>query len=279
MPLTPHNTPAALIPVLSNKQIVPGIFLMAFEAPRLAAEAQPGQFLMLSIPPTHDPLLPRPFAVFNVAGQRVEVLYRRVGKGTRLLSGMRTGDLLRVLGPLGNGFALPDPSVTSIVVAGGIGIASVHFLLVHLLARQSAPTTLLYGVRSHEEIVSLRSLDKKGLLIRVATEDGQQGVKGTVLDLLSTTLPQTQNLPTASIESFVCGPLAMLRAVAARMKGLGMRAQFSMESRMACGYGVCQGCVIPFKGDHDPKQIKYRKVCTQGPVFPAEEICWEAIRE
>jgi dihydroorotate dehydrogenase electron transfer subunit len=279
LPLTPRNAHAALIPVLSNREIVPGIFRMAFEAPRLAAGAKPGQFVMLSIPPTHDPLLPRPFAVFNVDGQRVEILYRRVGKGTGLLSGMRTGDLLRVLGPLGNGFALPDPSVTSIVLAGGIGFASVHFLLLKLLKRQTAPTTLLYGVRSHEEIIPMESLDKKGLLIRVATEDGQQGVKGTVIDLLSTTLPRTENLPTATIESFACGPLAMLRAVAGRMKGLGMRSQFSMESRMACGYGVCQGCVIPFKGDDDPKQIKYRKVCTEGPVFAAEEICWDAIQE
>ena len=192
---------------------------------------------------------------------------------------MRTGDLLRVLGPLGNGFTLPDSSVTSIVVAGGIGIASVHFLLVHLLGRQTAPTTLLYGVRSHREIVSLHSLEQKGLLIRVATEDGQRGVKGTVIDLLSTTLPRTEDFSTTTVESFVCGPPAMLRAVAGRMKGLGMRAQFSMESRMACGYGVCQGCVIPFKGDEDPRQIKYRKVCTEGPVFAAEEIYWDGIRE
>ena len=279
MPLTPQNTHTALIPILSNREIVPGIFRMAFVAPGLAAEAQPGQFVMLSIPPTHDPLLPRPFAVFNVEGQCVEILYRRVGKGTGLLSGMRSGDLLRVLGPLGNGFALPDPSVTSIVVAGGIGFASVHFLLLHLLGRQTAPTTLLYGARSHEEIVPLDSLDKEGLLIRIATEDGKRGVEGTVLDLLSTTLRGAENLPTAAMESFVCGPMAMLRAVAEKMKGLGMRSQFSMESRMACGYGVCQGCVIPFKGDDDPQQIKYRKVCTQGPVFASEEICWEAIEE
>ena len=279
MPLTPHNTHTALIPVLSNREVVPDIFRMAFEAPRLAAEARPGQFVMLSVPPAHDPLLPRPFAVFHVEGQRVEILYRKVGKGTALLSGMRTGDLLRVLGPLGNGFTLPDPSTTSIVLAGGIGFASIHFLLMKLLKRQTAPTTLLYGARSHEEILPIESLDPKGLLVRIATEDGQQGVKGTVIDLLSMTLPRAENLDTATFELFVCGPPAMLRAVAGRIEGLGMKAQFSMESRMACGYGVCQGCVIPFKGEGDPKKIKYRKVCTEGPVFAAEEICWEAIQD
>jgi len=277
--VTPQNAHTALLPVLSNREVVPEIFLMTFDAPRLAAEAHPGQFVMLSFPPANDPLLPRPFAVFNVEGKRVEILYRRVGKGTGLLSGMKTGDLLRVLGPLGNGFALPDPSVTSIVLAGGIGLASVHFLLVHLLKRQTAPTILLYGVRSHEELLPLESLDKEGLVIRIATEDGQQGVKGTVIDLLATTLDGTGNTPTGAIESFVCGPPAMLRAVAGKMRGRGIRAQFSMESRMACGYGVCQGCVIPFKGEEDPKQIRYRKVCTEGPVFAAEEICWEAMQE
>jgi dihydroorotate dehydrogenase electron transfer subunit len=279
LPLTPRDTHTALIPILSNREVLPDIFLMAFEAPRIAAEARPGQFVMLSIPATHDPLLPRPFAVFNVEGQRVEILFRRVGKGTGFLAGMRAGDLLRVLGPLGNGFALPDPAVKSIVIAGGIGIASVHFLLVRLLKQQTAPTTLLYGTRSHREIVPLESLQKKGLLVRVATEDGRQGVKGMVTDLLPATLPQEKDLSTAPIESFVCGPLAMLRAVAGRVKVLGMKAQFSMESRMACGYGVCQGCVLPFKGDEDPRQVKYRKVCTEGPVFAAEDICWEAVRE
>jgi len=277
--LIPHKAPTALIPVLSNREIVPGIFLMAFEAPRLAAEAKPGQFVMLSIPPTHDPLLPRPLAVFNVDGQCVEVLYRRVGKGTGLLSGMRTGDLLRVLGPLGNGFDLPDPSVTCILLAGGIGFASLHFLLVNLLKRQTAPTTLLYGARSHRDLIPIESLDKRGLLIHVATEDGQKGVKGTAIDLLSTTLPGKGRLPATTIESFVCGPLAMLRAVALRLKGLGMRAQFSMESRMACGYGVCQGCVIPCKGEEDSKRVRYRKVCTEGPVFPGEEIFWDGIKD
>jgi dihydroorotate dehydrogenase electron transfer subunit len=252
---------------------------MVFEAPRLAAEAQPGQFVMLSVPATHDPLLPRPFAVFKVQGQGVEILYRRVGKGTGLLSGMKPGDLLRVLGPLGNGFALPASSVSSIVVAGGIGIASVHFLLLDLLKRRTAPTTLLYGARSREEIVPLESLEKEGLLIRIATEDGRRGVQGTVMELLPSALPRQEDLASAAVASFACGPLGMLRALAARMEGFGMRAQFSMESRMACGYGVCQGCVLPFKGEQDPKQIEYRKVCTEGPVFDAEEICWEALQE
>jgi dihydroorotate dehydrogenase electron transfer subunit len=276
LPLTAREPRAVRTSLLANSEIVPGIFLASFEAPDLAAEALPGQFVMLSIPELKDPLLPRPFAVFDVKERIVEVLYRTVGKGTGLLSRMRKGDGLRVFGPLGNGFALPDPAVKAVAVAGGIGFASLHFLLVRLLARQQAATTLLYGVRSPEDLVPLESLERKRLAVRVATEDGRQGVKGRVTRLLS---DPEELLPPARAELFVCGPLPMLRAVAERTKGLGVKGQYALESRMACGYGVCQGCVFPFRARDVPGEVRYRKVCTEGPVFDSEEICWEAVRE
>ncbi len=268
------NRRAALTAIVSNREIVPGTFLMAFEEPRLAAEVRPGQFLMLSIPAAHDPLLPRPFAVFNREGPRVEILYRRVGKGTGRLAGLKRGDSLRALGPLGNGFPLPAPSVASLVVAGGVGIASVHLLLLHLLKHQSVPTTLLYGARSHQEIIPLESLEAQGLRIHIATEDGLRGVKGTVAALLSTTPALWEDGAAASTEAFVCGPMAMLRAVVARLNRPGIRTHVSLESRMACGYGVCQGCAMPFKDKENPERVRYRKVCTDGPVFTADEIPW-----
>jgi dihydroorotate dehydrogenase electron transfer subunit len=183
-----------------------------------------------------------------------------------------------VLGPLGKGFTPPDRSVEALILAGGIGIASVHFLLVHLMRGEGTPPTVLYGVRSPEELVPLDHLEKRGLLLHIATEDGKKGVKGTVSDLLSTALEQGKGLPRTGTEAFVCGPLPMLKALASRLTTLGIKSQFSLESRMACGYGVCQGCVIPFKDEKEPENILYRKVCTDGPVFPAEDICWKAIR-
>jgi dihydroorotate dehydrogenase electron transfer subunit len=274
--VTPQGPRLTVTLLLANSEIVPGVFLASFEAAGLAAEARPGQFVMLSIPELKDPLLPRPFAVFDVREGRVEILYRRVGKGTGLLSRMRKGDGVRVLGPLGNGFSLPDPAVRAVAVAGGIGLASLHFLLVRLLARQETVTTLLYGVRSAQELIPLDSLERKGLAVRVATEDGRQGVKGRVTRLLS---DQRELLSAEGAELFVCGPLAMLRAVAEETKGPGVRGQYALESRMACGYGVCQGCVFPFRDRDVPGKVRYGKVCSEGPVFPGEEICWEAVRE
>lgn len=277
MPLTPHAAYNTLLPVVSNREIVPEIFLLTLEEPRLAAAARPGQFLMLSMPELGDPLLPRPLAVFNVEGFGLQVLYRRVGKGTGLLAQARPGEVLRVLGPLGNGFALPGPSVRALVLAGGIGIASVHFLLARLLRRGSAPTILLYGVRSAEEIIPLGPLEKDGLIVRIAAEDGRRGLKGKVTDLLPEALDPDDAGSTSATEAFVCGPVPMLKAVALRLAALGIESHFSLEARMACGYGVCQGCVLPFRDPDDPKAVRYQKVCTEGPVFPARDVCWEAV--
>jgi dihydroorotate dehydrogenase electron transfer subunit len=173
---------------------------------------------------------------------------------------------------------MPAGSVTALVVTGGIGIASVHFLLAHLLKKPSAPAILLYGVRSADEIIPLEGLERKGLLIRMATEDGKRGLKGTVVDLLSNTLGGAGAPEKKSTEAFVCGPPGMLRAAAGTLAAFGIKGHFSLESRMACGYGVCQGCVVPVRDEAAPDGIRYRKVCTDGPVFPAERICWEDIR-
>ena len=279
MPLTDRPAFRVSLPVLWNREIVPEIFLLALEEPRLATQSRPGQFLMMSIAKLDEPLLPRPFAVFNVDGPRLEILYRRVGRGTALLAQMRAGEVLNVLGPLGNGFSLPEPSVAALVLAGGIGVASVHFLLVHLLRRGgTGHTILLYGCRTGKEHIPLETLETRGLLIRRAAEDGKRGLKGKVTDLLPKFLDEGIVPSTTETEAFVCGPLPMLKAAAGQLGQFRIRAQFSLEARMACGYGVCQGCVIPFRDESDPAGLRYRKVCTDGPVFAAGDVFWEAMR-
>ncbi len=279
MSLTDQPAFRASLPVLRNREIVPEIFLLALEEPRIAAQSRPGQFLMVSLAELDEPLLPRPFAVFNVEGPRLEILYRRVGRGTALLARMRAGEVLNVLGPLGNGFSLPEPSVAALVLAGGIGIASVHFLLLHLLRRGgTGHTILLYGCRTREEHIPLGTLESRGLLIRRAAEDGKRGLKGKVTELLPKFRDEGIVPSTTETEAFVCGPLPMLKAAAGQLEQFRIPAQFSLEARMACGYGVCQGCVIPVGDGGDPAGLRYRKVCTEGPVFPAADVFWEAMR-
>ena len=276
MSLTAGTWPVVSPSVLSNRQLRSGISLLAFEEPRLAERSRPGHFLMVTLPGLHDPLLPRPFAVYNVEGSRVEILYKKVGKGTGLLSSLRPGDPLQVLGPLGNGFRMPEPPVLCLLLAGGIGIASLHFLAKQGL-RRGLPTVLLYGARSGEEIVPLDGLESMGLDLRLATEDGARGFQGRVTDLFQRFLKDVQGLSPLHTAAFVCGPPAMLRQVAGILQANGMDGQFSLEARMACGYGVCQGCVARTLNPGEPHGWQYRKVCTEGPVFGLNEIDWQAI--
>ncbi|MEW6440930.1 MAG: dihydroorotate dehydrogenase electron transfer subunit [bacterium] len=275
MPLTSARRSVLDLSVLSNQQVFPGTFLLTFEGGPLSESVRPGQFVMLSLPGRLDPLLPRPYAVYDVEGSRAQVLYKRVGKGTRLLSLLRPGDPFRILGPLGNGFLLPEPAAPCLILAGGMGFASVH-LLARRARAAGCRTRLLYGARTGQEIPPLAALESRGVDVRVATEDGKVGFHGRVTDLLRRTLEAPgEPLPSATL-AFVCGPPSMLRQAAGMLEEAGIEGQFSLEARMACGYGVCQGCVTRAKRTGESQQAAYRKVCAEGPVFRTDEIDWEA---
>lgn len=259
----------------NHRKVAQETFLLAFDAPSLADAVKPGQFLMVSFPQHVDPLLPRPFAVFDVNQGCVEILYKRVGKGTHLLSHLKAGDRIQVLGPLGSGFTLSTSLAPSLVMAGGIGIASVHLLL-HGLLKRGFSTTLLYGAGSREELIPLETLKNQNIDIHLATEDGGEGLTGNVCELFLHILDQDRDLADTLAGAYVCGPPAMLKSAAGLIASRGIKAQFSLESRMACGYGVCQGCVIQARDDTMNENIRYRKVCTDGPVFDPTDVDWDA---
>lgn len=276
MSLTHGTGTAQRVRVLSNMRLLPSTWLLTFEEPHLASQAAPGQFLMLLLPGLRDPLLPRPFAVWDVEGSRVEVLYRVVGKGTGLLAGLRAGEALQVLGPLGKGFRLPQPHVSCLFVAGGVGIASL-FWAAKGCAGAGNPTTLLYGGRDREEILPLDSLEAMGVRVRIATEDGSLGHRGLVTDLLKDHLTGSGNEGRGLEQAFVCGPPGMLSRAAGLLLGARIDGQVSLEARMACGYGVCQGCVARTADPRAEGGWRYRKVCTDGPVFGISEVDWDAL--
>ncbi len=264
------------LPVISNKEVIPGCFLISFENTTLAGNIKPGQFFMLSFPSLQDPLLPRPFACFKKEGDRFEILYQRTGKGTRLLSQVRTGEVLRILGPLGNGFPFPSLAKSPLLIAGGIGIASLNLLMSFLEEKEFA-STLLYGARSASDLIPQEYLSKQGISIHTATEDGTGGFRGTVSDLFSNLSQQVPDFAVTHKEAFVCGPLPMLKHMAQQLSAAGIKGYFSLEARMACGFGVCQGCVIPGERHALQDGTDYMKVCRQGPVFSGEDIKWELL--
>ena len=248
--------------VRSNDQLVEGIFRLTLNAPRIAAGARPGQFVMVSCATGLDPLLRRPFSIHQVgADGQVQLLFKVTGRGTTLLARARTGDRLSLVGPLGRGFSLTPGRVC--LVGGGMGIAPLLFLASRLReqAAEQAPTVLL-GARSARELLPLLDgFAALGCEVRAATDDGSLGHHGPVADLLPGRLDQAERVAT-------CGPFAMMAAVAALCRGSNTPCQVSLETHMACGLGACLGCTV-----HGADGA-YRHVCKHGPVMAAEEVAW-----
>jgi len=244
------------VPITSHISVGRRAFLLRIGASQVAREAAPGQFLMFRVGPTYDPLLRRPFSVCRVVGEEVEVMYRVVGRGTALLSERRPGEELKVLGPLGRGFR--PPHGPPLLVAGGMGVAPLIFWAQRLRELGYGPTVLL-GAASAGELLGEGILREVGAEVRVATEDGSLGFRGTVVELLERELEPSHFV-------YACGPSGMLRRVVALVEAKGLPCQISVEEVMACGVGACMGCAVRARAGG------YLLACKDGPVFDGEEV-------
>lgn len=249
--------------VIRQKKLAAGYFLLELEAPEVAEKALPGQFVRLSAWPGNDPLLPRPFSVHEVEGARISVLYQVRGRGTRILSALRRGDEVKVDGPLGRPFPVPDAGPVW-VIAGGIGVAPFLFYLETLKAR-GVPRRLFYGARSRGDLLRISRLSRLSPLI-VTTEDGSAGRRGLVTEALSEAL--TRERPAMIL---ACGPPAMLSAVGRIAGEAGIPTWLSLEAVMACGRGLCLGCAVPRRDGG------YLKVCVEGPAVGLREVDLDAL--
>jgi len=242
--------------------------LFRLETPNIAAEARPGQFLMVRVSDTLDPLLRRPISLHAREAGALEIFFKIAGRGTVLLAQKKEGDTLDVLGPLGRGFDLESDfqGRTAFLVGGGRGIAPLFFLSRELQAG-GAKVKVLYGGKSERDLPVRERFLRDGLDIACATDDGSFGHAGFVTGLLEAEIGRA--VPDAL---FVCGPDLMMRAAAKIARVRGIPAQISLESVMGCGFGACWGCVKRIaRGDGG----RWRKICEDGPVFRADEILWD----
>jgi dihydroorotate dehydrogenase electron transfer subunit len=242
---------------------------------------RPGQFAMLSAGAQQaarrtDPFLPRPMAVYRAetAGgwSDVEILYKRVGRGTALLAEALPGQRVAIVGPLGKAFPPPRSGERVIIVAGGTGIASVYELAARLAG--SHPVEVLFGARTASDLMAVEDFEALEVPLRVATEDGSAGVRGVVTDLLESALEvptQGVDLPGSGRRVYVCGPTAMMRRCAEIASRCEAPCVAALESTMACGFGVCLGCATPLK------KGGYALTCRDGPAFDAASIDWERL--
>ncbi len=263
-----------------NVQLADRTYRIRIEQPEIAKAIRPGQFLMLRIPGTTDPLLGRPFALYDTvldaAGTPVglDVVYLVVGKMTTHLMGIKPGEPLDVWGPLGNGFpAFPGADHVT-CVAGGIGQTPFLAYARELLgtrgyAGQPAKkhvnkVSLYYGVRSASLAAGVGDFQQAGCDVRLASDDGSLGTKGFVTQRLTADRPAGP---------FVgCGPEPMLKALAKLAAEWGAVCHVSLETPMACGFGACFSCVTPVICDGGKD---YKRVCVEGPVFDAATLAWD----
>jgi len=249
-----------ICPVQSVEQAARNIYVLTFISERIAGSVRAGQFVNVRPDDRSVPLLRRPFSIYAVEGNRVQLIFHVVGRGTALLSGKREGDTIDVLGPLGQPFNLDDgPFETAALIAGGLGVAPLPLAARRLRARGTRVVTLL-GARTASVLVDRHFPDAY-----LATDDGSRGFRGNVVDLAERTLSQ---FSPGRMKIFSCGPIPMLRALQAYALRAAIPCDASLEGVMGCGFGICQGCPVELVNS----SRKYALMCKDGPVFDMASI-------
>ncbi|GIX06373.1 MAG: dihydroorotate dehydrogenase B (NAD(+)), electron transfer subunit [Candidatus Poribacteria bacterium] len=253
--------------ILEKRFLAPRHVWMRLECDWDPARVQPGQFLHLWLPELRDPLLRRPYTIYRIRPGEVEILFQVVGKGSGLLAEREPGERVHLLGPLGRGFALPEPGTRALIVGGGVGMASL-FLLIQRLREQEFEVEVFIGARSRDYLLCRDEAAESGALVWLATEDGSEGFAGLVTELVAQRLER--NPPERAV-LYGCGPTPMMEALAKVGAAHRLPTYVALENRMGCALGVCLGCVVPIRREGTSR---YERVCTEGPVFEAAQVCW-----
>jgi dihydroorotate dehydrogenase electron transfer subunit len=276
----------AKVRIVENVPIAKQTYRLRFDCQEIATRIVPGQFVMIRLADGDDPLLARPFALYDtvlgVSGKPVglDIVYLVLGKMTTRLAGLLPGTELDVWGPLGNGFSSQE-SGHLVMVAGGIGQTPFPALAQEAFGRRSygdpprsvaavQRVTLCYGARSSDYLADIDRFEHLGVDVRVSTDDGTAGHKGLVTDLVKDVLSEKK--ADEQIRIVCCGPEPMMESVAAIAAQADISCQVSLETPMACGIGICFSCVTRVRdatGEWD-----YKRTCVDGPVFEASQIEW-----
>lgn len=248
------------VPIVSNRSAGEDAFIIRLKSEYFANEASPGQFFHVRVSDGLDPLLRRPLSLHRRCADSgcVDLFYKLKGAGTRLLAQRQEGEILDVIGPLGNGF--PQPNGRLYLVGGGMGVAPFPAIVDGLDPAADRPLALL-GARTASALLCVEELESLGVEVRTATDDGSAGFNGNVSDLVRTLDPPDT--------IFCCGPAGMTRAVVLYSLEKQIDCWASVEEHMACGIGMCRACAVRLTdetGEH------YGRVCTDGPVFNAAQL-------
>lgn len=274
-PMPPVDIDAA---ILSNTRLSDAYCVVALAAPAIAERARPGQFVMVKTSRGTDPLLRRPFSIFEILRDAhglpvgISILNKQIGVGTRLVFEAAPGSHLACLGPLGTPFEPVDPPAEAWLIAGGVGLAPFVTLAEALRARGTR-TRLFYGARTGAELYYVDHFEAQKIEVVPATEDGSRGAKGYVTAPLRAALDSLS--PATPLRLYVCGPTAMMRSVAQVAASHGRECDVSLEQVMGCGLGGCYSCVVLARDVSGTPH--FVRSCIEGPVFDAARVVWDAM--
>lgn len=245
------------VSITENIMLSDGIYSMWLEDKEIADDAVPGQFVSL-YSSDGSRLLPRPISICEIDKNlgRIRLVYRIAGEGTAEFSKLTGGDTIEVMGPLGNGFTAEGTK--ALIIGGGIGIPP----MLELSKNLSGKKTIVLGYR---DITFMNKEFEAYGNVYLSTEDGSAGTRGNVLDAIR------ENHLEADI-IYACGPTPMLKGIKAYAEEHGIRAQLSLEERMACGIGACLGCVCKTNEIDHHSNVKNKRICKDGPVFYSDEV-------
>ena len=294
--------------VLSQEKVAPGHFVLTLEGAGISKSAKPGQFVQILCADSMDPLLPRPFSFLTATSKNFSILYHVVGKGTQILSTLKKGDVLPVLGPCGNGFNEGGRSKVEgrrkkevfLLVGGGVGIPPLYHFSQELLKNKISKKNIhvFLGARDKSLLLCEKEFKKLGIVLHLATDNGSKGHKGFITQMLEGFLSSSLFSLTSSL-LFTCGPTPMMKAVSAMAVKFKVPCEVSVEVPMACGFGACLGCAVKVSerttcgtgetpsrprelilrsGDlaaTKDRSFKYAIACCEGPVFDGAKILWE----
>jgi len=241
-------------------------------APGIASTAKPGQFVAVAVGGENSSMvLRRAFALYSATPSgdfagTIQFVVAERGPGTRWLVNRKAGELLDVVGPLGNPFPMPAAPSPAVLVGGGYGTAALMPLARALLAAGS-PVEFVIGAATSSRLFGELIAKRLVGAVTVTTDDGSAGTRGLATDVLAQAIARI-----GAEVVYACGPMPMLRAVGAVANAHGIRAQVAVEEAMACGIGVCMTCVLPVRGDDG--RSRFLRSCVDGPVFDAERVRW-----
>ena len=245
--------------IIENTQIADGIWKMVFKSAEMANEyIGAGQFVSILANDSWEHPIRRPMSIADVYDDNITIIYKVFGSVTKSLTKLKSNDYIYVLGPLGNTFKVDFDQFSPILIGGGIGLSPILNLSKYLTQKTINHTTIIGAKTASEHFLQ----HNPNNYVFLSTDDGSVGVKGTIIDALNIVLTETDNP-----KVFACGPEQMLSSLQIMLEENRIPAQFSVESYMACGIGLCQGCAVPNK-----KNNGYHLVCKDGPVFEADEV-------